>query len=69
MGGLIILRHNELNEELCDLASKALVPSAVRVEPMILTRRAAEGTTALDPKSPVQRLSCSSNEERGDLLI
>jgi hypothetical protein len=68
-GGLVILRHNEINEELCDLASKALVPSAVRVEPMIQTRRAAEGTTAPDPKSPVQRLSRSSEEERGDLLI
>jgi hypothetical protein len=29
VGGLIILRHNEINEELCDLASKALAPSAI----------------------------------------
>ncbi len=43
VGGLVILRHNEINEELCDLASKALVPSAVRVEPMIQTKRTAEG--------------------------
>jgi hypothetical protein len=35
VGGLVILQHNEINEELCDLASKALAPSAVCVEPMI----------------------------------
>jgi hypothetical protein len=69
VGGLVIQRHNEINEELCDLASKALVPSAVRVEPMIHSRRTAEETKAKEPKSPVQRLSRSSDEERGDLLI
>ncbi len=69
VGGLVILRHNEINEELCDLASKALVPSAVRVESMIHSRRTAEETKATEAKSPVQRLSRSSDEERGDLLI
>jgi hypothetical protein len=69
VGGLVILRHNEINEELCDLASKALAPSAVHVKPMIHSRRTAEETKAKEPKPPVQRLSRSSDEERGDLLI
>jgi hypothetical protein len=69
VGGLVILRHNEINEEMCDLASKALAPSAVRVERMIHSRRTAEETKAKEPKSPVQRLSRSSDEEQGDLLI
>jgi hypothetical protein len=29
VGGLIIMRHNEVNDELSDLASKAMTPSAV----------------------------------------
>jgi hypothetical protein len=69
VGGLIILQHNEINEELCDLASKALAPSAVRVESMIHSRRTAEETRAKEPKPPVQRLSRSSDKERGDILI
>jgi hypothetical protein len=35
-GGNVILRHNEIRDELADLASKAIVPSAVRNEPLIL---------------------------------
>jgi hypothetical protein len=69
VGGFVIVRHNEINEELCDLASKALAPSAVLVEPMIHSRCTAEETKAKEPKLPVQRLSRSSDEERGDLLI
>jgi hypothetical protein len=41
-GGLVILRHNEIPEELSDLASKAFFPSAVCDEPRIHTSRAAE---------------------------
>jgi hypothetical protein len=69
VGGLLILQHNEINKELCNLASKALAPSAVRVKPMIHSRRTAEETKAKEPKSPVQRLSRSSDKEQGDLLI
>jgi hypothetical protein len=69
VGGLVILQHNKINKELCDLASKALAPSAVRVEPMIHSRRTAGETKAKEPKPPVQRLSRSSDEEREDLLI
>jgi hypothetical protein len=34
-GGLVIMRHNKIKDELCDLLTKALVPSAVRDEPRI----------------------------------
>jgi hypothetical protein len=44
-------------------------PSAVCLEPMIHYRRTAEEIKAKEPKSPVQRLSRSSDKERGDLLI
>jgi hypothetical protein len=53
VGGLIILGQNKINEELCDLASKALAPSAVHVKPMIHSRRTAEETKAKEPKPPV----------------
>jgi hypothetical protein len=70
VGGLVTLWHNEINKELCYLVSKALVPSAVRVEPMIHSRRTAEDTTAKEPAKPaVQRLTRTSGEDRGDLLI
>jgi hypothetical protein len=69
VGGLVILRHDKISEELCDLASKALAPSAICVEPMIHSRRTAEETKAKEPKPPVQGLSRSSDEERGDLFI
>jgi hypothetical protein len=67
--GLVILWHNVINKELCDLASKALVPSAACVELKIQTKCAVEGPRAMDPKSPVQRLSRSSDEEHRYLLI
>ncbi len=41
-GGLVISRHNEIRDELSDLASKAFTPSAVRDEPKIHLSRPAE---------------------------
>jgi hypothetical protein len=41
-GGLIISRHNEIRDELSDLASKALSPSALRKEPKIHACRSPE---------------------------
>jgi hypothetical protein len=38
-GGNVISRHNEIRDELSDLASKALIPSAVRDEPRIYPSR------------------------------
>jgi hypothetical protein len=35
VGGLVILRHNEINHELADLSGKALAPSAIRDKPLI----------------------------------
>jgi hypothetical protein len=67
-GGLVIMRHNEITEELCDLASKALTPSAIRLEPMINNGGNAASVKTPDPKAPVQRLH-TFDEERGDLLI
>jgi hypothetical protein len=52
VGALIIMRHiNEINEELCDLASKALLgaPLEAHVEPMIQSRRSFP---RLKPQSP-----------------
>ncbi len=62
------MRHNEITEELCDLASKALTPSAIRLEPMINNGGNAASVKTPDPKAPVQRLH-TFDEERGDLLI
>jgi hypothetical protein len=43
--GLIIIRHNEVHNELCDMASKAFTPSAVHNEPKInLCCATKEGT-------------------------
>ena len=41
-GGLVHSRHNEIRDELVDLASKAFSPSAVRDEPKIYIGRAPE---------------------------
>jgi hypothetical protein len=65
-GFLLVDAANAFNEL---KASKALAPSAVRVKPMIHSRRTAEETKAKEPKHPVQRLSRLSKEERGNLLI
>ena len=40
-GGLVIIRHNEVRDELVDLASRVFSPSAVRVEPLIYPGRSA----------------------------
>jgi hypothetical protein len=75
MGGLVIIRHNEIADELANLASKALTPSAVRDEPSIYPHgRAAAKVPAEETrktsKSPVNRPKSSScDEDRGDLLI
>jgi hypothetical protein len=61
-GGLVLLRHNEITEELSDLlASKALTPYAPETGN-------TDGPKTLDPKAPVQRFT-SKDEEQGDLLI
>jgi hypothetical protein len=51
-GGLVISRHDEIKYELSDIASKALIPSAVRDEPLIHTSRRAFQMPALDQSNP-----------------
>jgi hypothetical protein len=60
-GGLVIIRHKELRDALCDMASRAFPPSAVRDEPYI--HRCCP-TQARQPCTPM-----AENEDRGDLLI
>jgi len=70
-GGLVILRHDEIRNELSDLASKALIPSAVRDEPLIHTSRPAVQMPELDPSTPAVSRNFHKNrgEDRGDVLI
>jgi hypothetical protein len=70
-GGLVTSRHNEIRDELSDLASKASIPSAVRDEPKIYFSRPVEKKTALDQPNPsvTRNLPKTQGEDRGDLLI
>ena len=67
-GGLVIMRHNELRDELSALASRALKPSAVRDEPIITpssSPSASGSSSASQAPAPV----VTSPDDRGDLLI
>jgi hypothetical protein len=71
-GGLaLISRHNEIRDELSDLASKALAPSAVRDEPKIHTcRNPEEKSDKENQANSVKRLFRNNrDEDRGDILI
>jgi hypothetical protein len=69
VGSLVTLWHNKINKERCDKVTKALPPSVtVHVEPMIQKRRSAKEAKATK-KPEVQCLTCSGDEEHGDLLI
>jgi hypothetical protein len=65
----VISRHNEIRDELVDLASKALTPSAVRDEPRIHTSRPAEPLRTTDQNPVIRNLHKRQGEERGDVLI
>jgi hypothetical protein len=71
VGGLVILRHNEINHELADLSSKALSPSAIRGEPLIHPgSRSLNGPRAKPTDAPVQHIKSRSNDQdRGDLFV
>ena len=69
-GGLIIMRHDEIKDELGDLLSQALTPSAVRDEPSIKP----SPTVRNEPKDQNNNNNNSENvveqhERRGDLLV
>ena len=69
-GGLVISQHNEVRDELGDLAAKAFIPSMVCNEPRIHTSCTMGTKTAQAEKSQVnQNLKKSQNEDHGDLLI
>jgi hypothetical protein len=70
-GGLVISHHNEIRDELSDLASKAFSPSAVRDEPKIHTCRSPEvKSDEENEENSVKRLFRNNcNEDRGDILI
>jgi hypothetical protein len=70
-GGLVISRHNEIQDELSNLASKVFIPSAVRDEPKIFFSRPVEKKAALyQPNPSVTRNHPKTQcEDRGDLLI
>ena len=71
-GGLVISQHNEIQDELSNLASKAFFPSAVRDEPRIHTSRASEPRSRPGkPASPAVKRLFQNNrtEDRGDILV
>ena len=65
----MITRHNEIRDELADLASKAINPSAVRDEPKIYPCRPAKELKTSETKPVVKNFQKHQGEERGDLLI
>jgi hypothetical protein len=64
------MRHNEIKDELCDLLTKALVPSAVRNQPRIypIHHPAVPTPTKAEP-DPVRRINSLVDDDRGDILI
>jgi hypothetical protein len=70
-GGLIIVRHDEIRDELCDIASKALIPSKVRDEPKIHPGHTSRGQEQQEAEQPVATKlnKTDPNEDRGDILI
>jgi hypothetical protein len=69
-GGLVILCHNKIQDELSDLASKAFTPSTVCNEPKIHTGHPMEQNAVEQSSSPVSHNLCNNqNEDHGDVLI
>ncbi len=67
----MILRHNEIRDELADLAAKAIIPSAIRNEPLIHSSCPAVKMTesAQAPPAVTRNLYKNREELRGDLCI
>jgi hypothetical protein len=68
----VIFRHNEIRDELVNLAGKALTPSAVRDEPLIKPSRVKESekdTPIKDTSQEKTEQTATGEDERGDLLI
>jgi hypothetical protein len=71
-GGFVIIRHNEIRDELCDMAAKSFTPSAVRNEPKMNLCRAAKEGTCKPPATTDGRgvvLTRCLWEQRTDLIL
>jgi hypothetical protein len=70
-GGLVIFRHNEIRDELVNLASRAFTPSAVRDEPLIHGRANENMKTSPNKitNQNIDKEAATGEDERGDLLI
>jgi hypothetical protein len=64
-------RHNEIRDELGDIAAKAFIPSAIRNEPLIHSSCPAVKMPVLVPTHPSVTLNLRKNRnaDRGDLSI
>ena len=70
LGGLVLAWHNELCDELADLAARAFTPCAVHDEPLIHPCHAPTPVTPLGPAPSASSLPLSPpGDDRGDLLI
>ena len=68
VGGLVIQRHDEINQELGNLSRMALKPSAVRAEPLISTGSLCKSSKTKQDKND-NSLDSTDTRERGDLLV
>jgi hypothetical protein len=82
-GGLVILRHNDIREELGAIATEVFQPSAVTIEPILASTPASTiippgqhihnttTTLTVDPPAATanQVPTASNTQERGDIAI
>ena len=68
VGGLIIQRHDEINQELANLSRMALKPSSVRAEPLISTGSLCKTSNPTQDNSVKLQDPCDTRA-RGDLLV
>ena len=68
VGGLVIQRHDEINQELGNLSRLALKPSAVRAEHLTSTGSLYKSSKTKQDKTD-NSLDPTDTRERGDLLV
>ncbi len=61
------MRQNEIKDELCNLLTKALVPSAVCDEPRI--HPCCPAVPAPTKEEPVKRINLLIDDDRGNILV
>jgi hypothetical protein len=64
-GGLVISRHNEIQDELIHMAGKAMMFSAIRDKPLTKPGHVAEKTTTC-PTNKIHSKSNKENEVSGE---